>query len=138
MDSAAVDESRQGSRSIREGRKVVQHHTKRQLCGAAVVGGVTGLVTLGPVMGLVAAGGAAFAATRKGKVGVVMRSTGDTMADIGRSLKEFDKTHKLSDKTVDGILQGNRWISKQLQQQHGTSSDMSSKRRRQTNTDRQQ
>lgn len=116
MDSAAVDETRQGS--IRKSRNVVQHHTKRQLCGAAVAGGLTGLVTMGPVVGLVVAGGAAFAATRKGKVGVVVRSTGDTMADIGKSIMEFDRNHGISDKTADGIIKGNRWISKQLQKQN--------------------
>jgi ABC-type sugar transport system substrate-binding protein len=118
MDSAMYVESKQGR--IREGGCVVQHHTKRQLCGAAVVGGMAGLVTLGPIGGVLIAGGAAFAATRKGKVGAVMRSTGDTMADIGKSLKEFDRNHGISDKTVDGIIEGNRWVSKQLQSSNKT------------------
>jgi hypothetical protein len=73
-----------------------------------------GLVTSGPIVGLLAGGGAAFVTTRKGKVGAVMRSTGDTMADIGKSIKEFDRNHGVLDKTAAAIIKGNRWVSKQL------------------------
>lgn len=124
MDSAIADEAPK-CRKLRESAKqgkdnyfFGKNHTKRQLCGAAVVGGAVGFVAMGSaVVGLAAAGGAAYAATRRDKVGVVMRSTGDTVADVGNSLKRFDRNHRISEKTADGIIKGNQWISKKLKSQ---------------------
>ncbi|KAL3911216.1 MAG: hypothetical protein SGILL_007368 [Bacillariaceae sp.] len=125
MDSAIADEARsrrkpRGSSSNTDENNYFfgKNHTKRQLCGAAVVGGAVGLAAMGSaVVGLAAAGGAVYAATRRDKVGVVMRSTGDTVADVGISLKKFDKTHRISEKATDSIIKGNQWISKQLKSQ---------------------
>ena len=47
-----------------------------------VAGGLAGLVLMGPVVGLLAAGGAAFAAsTNKGKAGQLARATGEVLLD---------------------------------------------------------
>ena len=89
--------------------------TKRQIQGAAVAGGLTGLVLLGPAAGLLAAGGAALATSSgKGEIGKAARATGDSVSDLGRSLKKFDKKHKIKDKTVKGIVTGCDWVSKRL------------------------
>jgi hypothetical protein len=119
MDNAVGDETPR-HRKIPAGTKkgndyfFGKNHTKRQLCGAAVVGGAVGFVAMGTVAGIAAAGGAAYAATRRDKVGMVMRSTGDTMADVGSSLKRFDRNHRITEMTANGIIKGNQWISKKL------------------------
>ena len=124
MDSAIAEEAPRKQRQkvstgTRKGKNYSfgKNHTNRQLCGAAVVGGAVGFVAMGTVAGLAAAGGAAYAATRRDKVGVVMRSTGDTMADLGNSLKKFDQKHRITGKAADGIIKGNQWISKKLKGQ---------------------
>jgi len=90
-------------------------HTKRQVRGAAVAGGVTGLVLLGPAAGLLAAGGAALATTKgKGKVGEAARATGDSISDLGKSVKKFDEKHHIKEKTSATIVKGCDWISKKL------------------------
>eukprot|EP00537_Pseudo-nitzschia_pungens_P011735 CAMPEP_0172391630 /NCGR_PEP_ID=MMETSP1061-20121228/7984_1 /TAXON_ID=37318 /ORGANISM="Pseudo-nitzschia pungens, Strain cf. pungens" /LENGTH=174 /DNA_ID=CAMNT_0013122301 /DNA_START=190 /DNA_END=714 /DNA_ORIENTATION=+ len=90
-------------------------HTKRQVRGAAVAGGVTGLVLLGPAAGLLAAGGAALATTKgKGKVGEAARATGDSISDLGKSVKKFDEKHHIKEKTSATIVKGCHWISKKL------------------------
>ena len=88
--------------------------TKRQIQGAAVAGGVTGLVLIGPAAGLLIAGGAALATSGKGEIGKAARATGDSVSDLGRSLKKFDDKHKIKDKTAKGIVKGCNWVSKRL------------------------
>jgi hypothetical protein len=39
----------------------------------------------------VAAGGAALVTTRSGQEGLIARTKGDTMGDVGESLKKFEK-----------------------------------------------
>ena len=53
------------------------------MTGAAVVGGVAATLVAGPVIGVVAAGGAAYAATRSDKVGDVAKSTGEAALAVG-------------------------------------------------------
>lgn len=90
-------------------------HTNRQVKGAAVAAGVTGLVLLGPAAGLLAAGGAALATTSgKGKVGKAARATGDSISDLGKSAKKFDQKHSVTEKASKGLVKGCNWISKKL------------------------
>lgn len=89
--------------------------TKRQVTGAAVAGGLVGLVFGGPVLGLLAAGGSAAVATAEGKAGDVARTSGDAMADAGDRLRRFDEKHRVVDKTSEGIAKGCRWVSKRLE-----------------------
>mmetsp|Transcript_25360 Transcript_25360/g.53462 ORF Transcript_25360/g.53462 Transcript_25360/m.53462 type:complete len:133 (-) Transcript_25360:17-415(-) len=73
-------------------------HTNRQVRGAAVAAGVTGLVLLGPAAGLLAAGGAALATTSgKGTVSKAARATGDSCSDLGTSAKKFDWKHGVTE-----------------------------------------
>ena len=94
--------------------------TKRQVQGAAVAGGVTGLVLLGPVVGLVAAGGAALATSGRGEIGNAARATGDSVSDLGNSIKKYEKKHHIKDKTSKGILKGCNWISNRLNKDKGS------------------
>ena len=94
--------------------------TKRQVRGAAVAGGVTGLVLIGPAAGLLAAGGAALATCGKGEVGKAARVTGDTVSDLGRSLKKFEKKHNIKHKTTTGIVKGCDWVSRRLSKDDGS------------------
>lgn len=88
--------------------------SKRQLTGVAVGAGLAGLVLVGPVVGLVAAGGAAVVATRRGQAGQVARKSGDTVADAGKRLKQFNHKHKVTEKTTKSIIEGCDWVSKRL------------------------
>ena len=88
--------------------------TLRQVSGAAVVGGIVGCCLLGPLVGIIAAGGAVALATSKGTAGTVARSTGDVAADAGVRLNEFNKKHHIVEKTSHGIVKGCRWVSHQL------------------------
>ena len=97
----------------------VKLRTKRQVQGAAVAGGVTGLVLLGPVVGLVAAGGAALATSGKGEIGNAARATGDSVSDLGNSMKKFEKKHHIKKKTSKGIVKGCNWISNKLNKDKG-------------------
>ena len=63
---------------------------RSQIGGAAVVGGLAGLVLMGPLVGLVAAGGAAVVATTKTKAGDVARSTGDLTVSATKNIKDLN------------------------------------------------
>jgi hypothetical protein len=89
-------------------------HTRRQLRGAAVAGGVTGFLLGGPILGAVAAGGAALAVTNKGKAGQVARSTGEVMASAGDRLKRVDRKHHVIEKTSKGFSKSCNWVAKKL------------------------
>jgi hypothetical protein len=97
-------------------------HTKRQLRGAAAAGGITGLVFFGPVVGAVAAGGAALAVTSKGGAGNVARASGEAMASVGDRLKKIDKKHHVVAKTSKGVVKGCQWVSKRLKPKDATTS----------------
>jgi len=67
--------------------------------GAAVVGGVAGLVIAGPILGLVGAVGAGVLATQSNKAGDVARASGDVVVAAGDRAKKIDKKHHVVDKT---------------------------------------
>ena len=94
--------------------------SKRQVRGAAVAGGLTGLVLIGPAAGLLAAGGAVLATGGKGDVGKAARTTGDSISDLGRSLKKFERKHSIKEKTTTGIVKGCDWVSKRLSKDKGS------------------
>lgn len=95
--------------------------TTRQIQGAAVAGGVAGLVLLGPAAGLLAAGGAVLATTNgKGEVGKAARTTGDSVSDLGRRLKKFERKHSIKEKSSKGIVKGCDWVSKRLSNEKGS------------------
>lgn len=88
--------------------------TNRQVGGAAVAAGIAGTLLIGPVVGLVAAGGAAVMATKKGTAGNVMRASGDVVANAGDRVKKFDQKHQMSKKAGRGFVKGAKWMSKKL------------------------
>lgn len=89
--------------------------TQRQMTGAAVAGGLAGFCLVGPVVALVAAGGAAVMATSRGTAGDVARASGDLMASAGDRLKKMDQKHHVVDKTSRGVVNGCHWVSHKLQ-----------------------
>jgi hypothetical protein len=90
--------------------------TQRQIGGAAVAGGLAGLLLMGPVVGLAAAGGAAMCASQaRGKAGNVARASGEVMATAGDRLKRLDQKHQVVEKTSQGIVNGYNWVSHKLQ-----------------------
>mmetsp|Transcript_28750 Transcript_28750/g.61711 ORF Transcript_28750/g.61711 Transcript_28750/m.61711 type:complete len:120 (-) Transcript_28750:488-847(-) len=89
--------------------------SRRQATGAAAAGGVAGLVLAGPgCLALLAAGGAAYATTRKGEAGEIARSAGDSVSDFGRSMRDIDKKHEIGKKTKEEAKKGLRWIKKKF------------------------
>lgn len=81
--------------------------------GASVVGGVAGLMLVGPLVGVVAAGGAAYAAgTKEGPVGSILRGTGSLAATAGGVAKRFDSKHQVVGKTLNGVATGVGWVVK--------------------------
>ena len=81
--------------------------------GATVVGGVAGLMMMGPLVGIAAAGGACYAAgTKEGPVGSLLRGTGSLAATAGGAAKRFDDKHHVVGKTVSGLATGVGWIVK--------------------------
>jgi hypothetical protein len=88
--------------------------TDRQLGGAAVAGGLVGLILAGPFFALLTAAGAAVAATSKGRAGDVARNSGDAMARFGDRLKELDQKHHVIEKTCQSIASGASYVSSQM------------------------
>ena len=80
--------------------------------GAAAVAGIAGLCLVGPIVGVAAAGGAAYvAATNKGAAGTVMRASGTATSAVASSARNFDKKHHVVSKTGRGIAGGVGWIA---------------------------
>lgn len=94
--------------------------TSRQVRAAAIAGCLAGLLLGGPILGLVAAGGAAAVATSRSQAGEVARSTGDAMADAGDRLKRFDEKHQIVDKTRASVKKGCQWASQKVQDRHSS------------------
>lgn len=88
--------------------------TDRQLGGAAVAGGLAGLVLGGPILAVLAAAGTAVAATTKSKTGQVARSSGDAMASFGDRLKELDQKHHVIERTSKSIASGANYVTRQI------------------------
>lgn len=87
---------------------------KRQVGGAAAVGGVAGFILVGPVVAVAGAVGAAYAATSKGLAGSIFRGAGEGVATAGDGVKAVeDKTHVAS-KTKKGAVTSYKWISNKL------------------------
>lgn len=63
---------------------------QKETAGAALVGGVIGTICLGPIGGLVLAGGAAYCTTRKrGKIGSTSRMIGKQTYESAASAKNW-------------------------------------------------
>lgn len=58
-----------------------------------MLGGVAGLVVLGPVGAVAGAGALAFAASRDDKVGEVAKSGGEAVVKAANKAKEIDDKH---------------------------------------------
>lgn len=95
---------------------VVNRHTKRELRGAAVAGGLVGLAMSGPLIGAVAAGGCALAVTNKGRAGQVARAGGEAVACVGDRLRK----HRIVEKTGKGITNGCHWVAKRVKPRDAT------------------
>jgi hypothetical protein len=85
--------------------------------GAAAVAGIAGLCLVGPIVGVAAAGGAAYvAATNKGVAGKTLRASGVAASTVGSSARNFDKKHQVTAKTGKGIATGVGWVAGKVNQ----------------------
>jgi len=75
---------------------------------------VAGAVVAGPLVGLAAAAGAAYAATTRSTAGDVARGTGSAISSVGDRTKQFSDEHGVTERTwtatksaVEGVQQMN-------------------------------
>lgn len=87
------------------------------LGGAAVVGGLAGLVIAGPILGVAAGVGAAALATTKGAGGDVARASGDVAVATGERAKKIDEKYQVADKTKHAV-NGTVEKAKQFNEKH--------------------
>merc|ERR1711933_73895 len=105
--------------------------TVRQIEGAAVAGGIIGLMMRGPLVGIAAAGGAVYLAqTDKGELGNIARDSGDICSNIitttcdkvkmleksvgeKKNILEI-KTNRIVGKTTDNAKKGLHKIRKNV------------------------
>merc|ERR1719261_279632 len=88
----AVEEAPRGNRASR-----------RELGGAAVVGGILGLAIAGPMVGVVAGAGAAAVTTTKGKAGQIARASGEAVSSSGDRLKQWNRKYRVTSKASNAI-----------------------------------
>jgi hypothetical protein len=70
------------------------------MAAAAALGGVAGLVLLGPLTAVAAAGAAAYATTRSDEVGDAARTASKVAIDGVAAAKSFDSEHNISGRAV--------------------------------------
>lgn len=70
------------------------------VAGAAVVGGVAATIVAGPLIGIAAAGGAAYAATRSDKIGEAAKATGNAAITVGKTAQQVDREHHVTQKAT--------------------------------------
>ena len=76
-----------------------------------MLGGVAGLVALGPVVGVVAAGSAAYGAcTQGGVVGDALRGTGSLVAKAGSAAKTIEQHTGIASGAAKGVVKGVGWM----------------------------
>lgn len=77
------------------------------MAGAAAVGGLTvGMVAGSTILGVAAAGGAAYAATRKDGVGDAAKATGKAAVMVAGKAQEFNKEHHVTEKAAAAAKKG--------------------------------
>lgn len=87
----------------------------REVNGAAVVGGIVGLLVGGPIVGVAAAAGTAYmAATKKGDVGNFARKSGTAIADMGDKIQQVEHENHIVDKTTKQMVKGASWVEKKF------------------------
>mmetsp|Transcript_28704 Transcript_28704/g.63273 ORF Transcript_28704/g.63273 Transcript_28704/m.63273 type:complete len:257 (-) Transcript_28704:233-1003(-) len=92
----------------------------RTVGGAAAVGGIAGLILMGPITGVALAGGAAYAATRRDSFGNAARGAGNAAAVGFDKAKEVNTKYGVTDKISSGVQSGVA-KAKELDQKHKVS-----------------
>ena len=83
--------------------------------GASVIGGVAGLVAVGPLVAIAVAGGAAYGAGAKdGPLAKVMRGAGGVVAQAGGAAKRFEDKTGVVKTTASGVGKGLGWFAKKV------------------------
>eukprot|EP00542_Grammatophora_oceanica_P012096 CAMPEP_0194031512 /NCGR_PEP_ID=MMETSP0009_2-20130614/4672_1 /TAXON_ID=210454 /ORGANISM="Grammatophora oceanica, Strain CCMP 410" /LENGTH=159 /DNA_ID=CAMNT_0038671693 /DNA_START=119 /DNA_END=594 /DNA_ORIENTATION=+ len=82
-----------------------------QFVGAAVVGGVVGLVVGGPLIAVGLGAGAVALAATKTRAGKVTRQTGGAVASVGGKVRQVDQKHHISEKTGNAFKRGWKFVS---------------------------
>lgn len=78
--------------------------SKRITQGAAIVGGITGVIVAGPVLGIIGAVGAAVVASQNnGVAGDIVRASGGAIMTVGDTAKEIDGKYRVIDKSKTAV-----------------------------------
>jgi hypothetical protein len=89
--------------------------TKGEVNGAAVAGGVAGLLLGGPFVGAIAAASAAYiAATKDGDIGNLARDAGSSMNKLGKKILKLEKENKILDRTTEELVKGASWVEARM------------------------
>jgi hypothetical protein len=89
--------------------------SKAEVNGAAVAGGLAGILLGGPIIAALAAAGAAYlAASKEGDAGDWARKSGKAVNDLGKSLVKVEKENKLLDKATNELVKSARWVEKRM------------------------
>lgn len=89
-------------------------HTRRQLTGAAVAGGILGFAFGGPITAVVAAGASVMAVSSRSKTGEFARQTGEEVAEVGDKIKEFAQSNRAIQDAKEKMTVGWKGLSKRL------------------------
>jgi hypothetical protein len=105
-----TEDSKESSKALR----------RRQMGGAAVAGGVVGMVVAGPVVALGLAAVAAAAAGSRGTyvLGDAARKSGDAVASAGDEISKWDERHRVTEKTRKAVKRGCKAITKTVNLKH--------------------
>lgn len=89
--------------------------SKAEVNGAAVAGGIVGILLGGPIIAALAAAGAAYlAASKEGGAGDLARKSGNAVNDLGKSIVHVEKENKIMDKIANELVKSARWVEKHI------------------------
>lgn len=89
--------------------------SKGEVNGAAVAGGIAGVLLGGPLLGVMAAAGTAYlAASKRGDAGDWARKSGKAVTNVGKSVVKIEKENKILDRTSKELVKGAKWVDKQF------------------------
>jgi hypothetical protein len=106
-----------------------EYATRGQVNGAALMGGLAGMLLGGPILGGLAAGiSACLAATDDGKAGDFVRKGGTMAVNVGKKFQKEEQERHILDTTADKLHleEGVEWIEQKFSSYSPCSSPKSS------------
>ena len=117
------------SSSSSSSQQEYEYATRGQVNGAALVGGLAGMLLGGPILGVLGAGvSACLAATDDGKAADFVRKGGNMAVNVGKKIQKEEQERHIFDKTADTLHleEGVEWIEQKFSSYSSCSSPKSS------------